>query len=998
MDIMKKLASPPKENKSAPFWSINDKLEPEMLKHQIDEMKRMKMGGFFYHARGGYKGEYLGEDWMESVGVAVEHASATGMDAWIYDEAGWPSGFAGGLVNGLGDKYHQRWIKPVIQKKKDIKNERLVGVFSKEPSGGFNRVDMETLEDSEEYYAVYDFSTKMYVDVLSPDVTAEFIKTTYQKYYDLFTEQMGKAIPGIFTDEPQYARSRTPWSYVIPEEFKKTYGYDILDNLMALFNEYEGAQKVRYDFYGLCHRLFVQNYMKQLYDWCETHNCQLTGHILLEDSIATEMEAVAGSMSFYEYMHAPGIDWLGRTAAATVPCKQLQSAANQLDKKQTLSEMYGCSGWDVSFDKLKWIAESQYVNGINFMCQHLESYTIRGQRKRDFPPSLFHQQSWWNIYPQFNEYFNRLSALLTAGAQGVDVLLLHPIQTGWMLYNSEDQTSVRKFSATFDEISEKLGAYQVDYHYGDEIVMERHASLTGKKMTVGKCEYSTVVIPQMLTLSESTFNLLSDYSAAGGRLVCFKSFPGCINGKKDDRLLELKKKVTCYETYEELAGYLKSVSENCMYISAGNKNPEGIRYMKRCLGDNQTAYYLLNKSTEAEYGTVIDLKAAEKVCLLDLETLKICSIPAEKTSDGCRIELNFKPMQSRVLLCNYSGDVPVEKDNEKTAAAVVTIRPDADKGWSLEETGLNSLTVDYCSYRVDKGEWIGPVQTHLAFKQLLEYRRSVDIDVKMSFTMDVEPSMLSCLQLVCEDPQKWEISVNGSKISYMGEGIWKDSAFSRIDIKDYVKKGENEILISGNFYQRQKIYDVIFGDRTVRTEINRITYDTELESIYIIGDFGVRSLSDYRDGGNNSIVTDGPFIITERPKQVKAGDITTQGFCFFAETVCLSQNFNVKKDGKRIMFDMPTPSAPASEVYINGRFAGNSFWRYEPIDITDLVKDGENKLSVKLYSSNRNLLGPHHHIDGEVLWVGPFSFTQMRNWNDEQNTWTDSYAFVKFGI
>ena len=76
-------------------------------------------------------------------------------------------------------------------------------------------------------------------------------------------------------------------------------------------------------------------------------------------------------MPFYEYEHIPGIDYLGRDISDDVGSKQLGSACEQLGKKKALSEMFGCCGWDVTPLELKRIAERQYVNGVNVMCQHL---------------------------------------------------------------------------------------------------------------------------------------------------------------------------------------------------------------------------------------------------------------------------------------------------------------------------------------------------------------------------------------------------------------------------------------------------------------------------------------------------------------------------------------------------------------------------------------------------------------------------------------------------
>ena len=47
---------------SIPFWSWNDRLDPEELRRQIRNMHDMEMRGFFMHARGGLLTEYMGDD------------------------------------------------------------------------------------------------------------------------------------------------------------------------------------------------------------------------------------------------------------------------------------------------------------------------------------------------------------------------------------------------------------------------------------------------------------------------------------------------------------------------------------------------------------------------------------------------------------------------------------------------------------------------------------------------------------------------------------------------------------------------------------------------------------------------------------------------------------------------------------------------------------------------------------------------------------------------
>lgn len=87
-----------KEYRPIPFWSWNDKLEKEKLLQQAQWMKDSGNGGFFMHARSGLLTEYLSEEWMQCIEACAEEAQKLDMKAWLYDENGWPSGFAGGKL------------------------------------------------------------------------------------------------------------------------------------------------------------------------------------------------------------------------------------------------------------------------------------------------------------------------------------------------------------------------------------------------------------------------------------------------------------------------------------------------------------------------------------------------------------------------------------------------------------------------------------------------------------------------------------------------------------------------------------------------------------------------------------------------------------------------------------------------------------------------------------------------------------------------------------
>ena len=549
-ELINKLNDPPKEYRAVPFWSWNDKLDPEFLKWQIQEMDKAGLGGYFMHARGGLETEYLGDEWMECIQACVEEGKALGMNSWCYDEEGWPSGFAGGAVTALGDKYHVRHLKmEPLQTESYNTCENVLGIYV------FNTNDKtihllkkdEKLPDQKDIkaYIVQHHSNPYYIDILNADVIKAFLDSTYEKYHDRFGGEFGKGVQGFFTDEPQYARGEIPWSYILADEFMKKYHYDIIDFLPALFIECNGYEKIRYDFWSLVSELYVSAFGKQIYEWCSAHNCRFTGHVMAEDSIRSQLGSTGGAMPFYEFMHIPGIDWLGRSIGSPIIPKQVGSAANQLGKKFVLTETFALCGWDVNFEKLKWIAEWQYVNGVNLMCQHLEGYTLRGLRKRDYPPSLFYQQSWWEEYKFFNDYFARLGMLLTSGEVVADILLLHPIKSGFIAYSSKTGTHelLKKIDSDFQSISQLLSNLHLDYHYGDETIMKSHGKVKDSNLSIGNCTYKIVVMPSMLTIDTNTVSLLLEFIHNGGKVLSAGDFPYLCSGKTNKSLDDLREKV-----------------------------------------------------------------------------------------------------------------------------------------------------------------------------------------------------------------------------------------------------------------------------------------------------------------------------------------------------------------------------------------------------------------------------------------------------------------------
>lgn len=995
LDILYTLKNPSNEYRGHPFWSWNDKLDPEELRRQVRLMKEAGLGGYFMHARGGLKTEYLSDEWYDCIKACIDEGKKLNIESWSYDENGWPSGFCGGKITAMGDEYHVRNLICGPISDKNIDGD-ILGYYSISNSGHYRYIgnDIKTVHENttsnEKILYVAHQKNPYYVDILNPKVVRAFIDSTYEEYKNkLGSDFGGKNMNGFFTDEPQFSRSKIPWSYVIPEEFEKTHGYSPIEHLICIFKDVNAAEKFRYDFWSVVSRLYTESFGKQIYDWCCDNGCEWTGHSMMEDNLYTQMQCTAGVMPIYEYMHMPGMDWLCRGISSPIIPKQVGSVAAQLGKKKVLSETFALSGWDVSFEELKWMTEWQYVNGVNVLCPHLESYSIKGLRKRDYPPSIFYHSPWWNEYKLFNEYTARLGQLLANGREIADVLLLHPIKSAWITYTGTNTERLKSLDRSFEYASNRLSGMHISYHYGDETIIEKHGSVDGDKFIIGNWSYKSIILPDIETIDEKTYYLLLQFLRNGGKVYSFGKLPYRINGVVASKIKQLNEQIINIPHNKELR--MKLITDESLKnvtITDNYGEVEMIHCTIRDYGDTKL-YYFVNLDSQKSYDAVIRLNSNENRPIIGykLETMT----PYKVDMVGGDIYMKFAPMQSYIIL--VGDDLP---DIMKKTHPVMNLPLSHE--WTIESSDENILTLDMCSYSVNNSEYSEYKPVLGVMDELLAQKDDSEISLKYSFNIaeDTDLEKISDLRLVIEYDD-FEIFINGKHVRHDLVSWWKDKSFKTINIKNQIQNGYNEIIIHGYFTQNPKLYEILFGENVLETELNKLTYDTEIESIYIIGDFSVYSESGYIAGDRKALHTDGGFYITNRNIKLIGGEIVKQGYPFFAGKMKLTQNLEIKKKyGKYIGLDISKPHASAVNVYINDKFVKTIMWADYNVDISDYIETGDNKITFEIVTGNRNMLGPHHHPDGESYAVHPKSFGPNGNYAIEN--WRERYTFVKTGL
>lgn len=968
MNYTQELKNNSRQYGSLPFWSWNDRLEPERLRSQIKDMHELGMNGFFMHARSGLETEYLSDEWYDAIKVCVDEAEKYGMEPWSYDENGWPSGFAGGKL--LDDPYnHAKFLKAEV---KDFFDPEALAVYAIE--NGKSRRLSGSENGLTSYFTVYRKSDPTYVDTLNDIVTKKFIKETHEDYKKRLGDDFGKKMPGFFTDEPQYFRYATPWSDILPEVFLKEYGYDVFSALDAMFTDFDGAKEFRYDYWRLLHVLFINNFIKVIYDWCNENGCKVTGHAVEEASLAGQMWCAGGVMPFYEYQHIPGMDHLGRNYDAGIASKQLGSAAAQLGKEKVLSEMFACCGWDVSPLELKKIAESQYVAGVNLMCQHLYPYSERGQRKRDYPAHYSQHLPWQKQMKHFDEFFNRLGYTLSRGKEIAPVLVIHPIRSCYLNYKREiDGPTIAELDESLRRVSAELYDRHIGFHYGDETLMAEHGTVRGNVIAVGRQEYSTVVLPKIYTLDRTTADLLKEFVKNGGRMIVADGSPDRIDGRIAEGELDFLVTNTDFDTLEK---------ESELRVST---HVHDVRAMLRSTDRGRIAY-VVNLTPETLKGVKIGLKGAAHLNVLDIESgvfRKAGASVCEKCG-ALRAEFDLEPGES-VIVTEFTGEE--EEEAVKTGAQILP----AEK-FRTVSFPQNMMPVDRAriSYNGRDFEENRPIE--LVRDILYRTRYKGDLWLRFEFEIKEIPEELN---IALEPMNVLGISVNGTEVKADGKG-WFDPSFLTVGATSLLRKGVNDVTVRIGYFQRDYVYYVLYGDVS-ETLRNCLLFDTEIETVYLFGRFGVDTgKGTFEEGPKNTLIYSGDLPVVRTPASIDMSDVVRSGYPFFAGSVEFETEIVYRPGDPTELYLKGRYSV--AEITVNGRYVKALMFK-QHLNLDGYLVPGKNVIRVRLVNSNRNLMGPHHGTDPEPYALGPVQFSYEKQWSEDgQCGWYhDRYAFVKFG-
>lgn len=1054
------LKNPPKEYRSAPFWGWNDKLQKENLGEQIEGFKRAGMGGFFIHSREGLETEYLSTEWMEDVKFCVDKARENDLELWIYDEDKWPSGAAGGMVSrenpaeftaraltmecgkagklvvptklSTGEKKITAGEVQAVEQNMETEFLQGIYVIQTKADGRFIKRMKEYPtyeeavgacgEDEEILILRQEISGKsewynglMPPDNLNPESVKTFLKLTHEHYEEVLGGSFPKEVKGFFTDEPNCCdffsvfhegRPWIPWSIGFTEYFIGKRGYDPQEKLPYLFFDGEGAAKIRHDYWKTVAQRFEESYMKQVYEWCDKRGLRTTGHILYENDLGYQTRVCGAAMPQLRYLHNPGIDLLGAQTDEYLTVKQCASVAHQYDRSMTISEAYGCTGWELDFSTQKWLGDWQFALGITRRCQHLALYSITGCRKRDYPPVFNYQNTWWEDNDKMENYFGRLALCLSQGEPVRKVLMIHPISSIWtecrsdreedfnhlemnMGWMDEHITSLNRKGEYYNRIAKALTAGHVDFDFGDEILLEQDGKVENGKFVAGTCSYQVVVVPGVKNLFANTVKLLKEFLAAGGTVIWLKPYPVMVEGEKigkkqvcDDKDLDKKpdsegvneEKADCKKVCEKY-GDIRDILGEEAFVHTVEHEWELTEAVAKCTGKDFTVrnasgaedgeilsmlrktedghiLFLTNHDRNNAHQVYIKLDCGNAVEELDPLTGEVCEVETVADGEGVCFTRTFETGMSRIYFVKKGSSGGKVSGCGMTAATFPYRHPHytdpvlATFGpdAKFRRTMENVLTIDRCTYEL--GEKAGTGES--AEMEIWQAQREIREKLAMQ-----------------------QVYYNGAPQRY----TWVDQPHPadgtpfamhfRFNVLEEIS-GECSFVIEKPYglevcfdEKKCELTDRWFIDKDMRCfglpslsrGVHQITIKgsynqkRELEDVFVTGNFAV-------DMSGN---------IFQEKEILHTGDWCMQGYVNYPGGMIYQYKVPRLISHKQVLLHLGEWCGTLLKVRVNGKETSFHFEKKNCVtDVTGLFEKEENTLEIEITGSPRNMFGPFH--------------------------------------
>ncbi len=457
---------------------------------------------------------------------AVKACTDVGLRVWIYDEDGYPSGAAGGLVL-----------------KENPNFEALALAYDRARADPFVvRASYEYTHASNNFYAA-----RRYGNLINREAVASFVRVTHDAYYQRLTPFFGKTIEAFFTDEPslmavdtgrlpEEVRKRVrvvdpldpnvrplpsvPWATDFSGLYRQRYGQDLIAVRKSLFEGDTDADRiVRRQYWALVADLLADRYFGRIELWAKAHSVASSGHILWEETLLHNAALEGNSLKMLGRMDIPGLDMLSSDPEAVIHTGWMTAV---LPASAAL-----LNGRRLIMTEVSDFAETMGNRGptpVAQMCATAAWQAALGVT--EFTLYYGRQQRSPEEYRSYCTFVARLNAFLREAQPSPRVLLYYPIWDIWSEYkpvadpltvDSQSQR-LRDIVNSFMSLGQRMTRGQISFALADHEMLVA-ARIQGDTIHIGGESFKALVLPAGVELPPSAEQQVKQFDAGGGRTL-----------------------------------------------------------------------------------------------------------------------------------------------------------------------------------------------------------------------------------------------------------------------------------------------------------------------------------------------------------------------------------------------------------------------------------------------------------------------------------------------
>ncbi len=664
------------------WWWMGSAVDQKNLKKELTRYRDAGMGGVhiipIYGARGFETNyiDYLSPRWMEMLRYTVREADRLGLGVDMTTGTGW----CFGGPNVTADEANATVVPKQIQVASGAKVE---GRFDPEttqalmafgPNGekidllpkltDEGSIDWTATGGDWQVFAISQKPSSQKVKRAAPGGEGWMLNLFYPEamehylnwFNDAFANYSGPKPRAQYHDSYEY---KSNWSPDFFEQFEKRRGYQLQDELPALFgNEGERSARVKRDYRETISELMSDVTLPMWVKWSHDHGFITRNEAHGSPGNLLDLYAVA-DIPETEMFHTDRNKLISKfsSSAAHVAGHKLSSSETGTWLEEHFTE---------KLSDMKYLLDDLFLSGVNHVFYHGTCYS---PDEAAWPGWVFYasfemnpRNSIWHDVPALNAYVARCQAVLQSGKPDNDILLYWPISDRWSNPNGLLQAFTVHAREWFEDQSIGRAAewlwnrgYQFDYVSDKQLAA---AGVASGKIKMPGGDYHVIVVPQCELMPVQTLHHLAALAEAGATIIFEKELPKDVPGlaKLGSRRAEFKKLAGALQRFAlaKRAGSGSVLIADLETALAASKTTReslfdqpGLMCIRRSVGDGRY-YFLANRSTNTFEGWLPLAAQLRSAAIFDPLTGQT-GVAQSRIRDTAEVFLQLAPGESRIV-------------------------------------------------------------------------------------------------------------------------------------------------------------------------------------------------------------------------------------------------------------------------------------------------------------------------------------------------------------